>query len=76
MRGNRHLEANGQCEHRAIAILQTVATTFITPIDKEEVGHCRGRLFFKLALSTKMSQMGHYETICILGMCIGNVVQE
>jgi hypothetical protein len=29
-----------------------------------------------LALSTKMSQMGHYETIRILGMCIGNVVHE
>ena len=29
-----------------------------------------------MALSTKTSQLGHYETICILGMCIGNVVQE
>ena len=29
-----------------------------------------------LALSTKMSQLGHYETIHILGMCIGNVVHE
>jgi hypothetical protein len=29
-----------------------------------------------VALSTKMSQLGHYETICILGMCIGNVVHE
>ena len=25
---------------------------------------------------TKMSQLGHYETIRILGMCIGNVVYE
>ena len=30
----------------------------------------------KLALSTKMSQLGHYETIHTLGMCIGNVVHE
>ena len=29
-----------------------------------------------MALSTKMSQLGHYETIRILGMCIGNVVHE
>ena len=26
------------------------------------------------ALSTKLGQLGHYETICILGMRIGNVV--
>ena len=29
-----------------------------------------------VALSTKMSQLGHYETIRILGMCIENVVHE
>ena len=29
-----------------------------------------------MALSTKMSQLDHYETICILRMCIGNVVHE
>ena len=27
-----------------------------------------------MALLTKMSQLGHYETICTLGKCIGNVV--
>ena len=27
-----------------------------------------------MALPTKMSQLGHYDTICTLGTCIGNVV--
>ena len=34
------------------------------------------KLIWLLALSTKMSQLGHYETIHTLGMCIGNVVHE
>ena len=29
-----------------------------------------------MALLTKMSQLGHYETIRTLGTCIGNVVHE
>ena len=28
----------------------------------------------EMALSIKMSQLGHYETILTLGTCIGNVV--
>jgi len=30
----------------------------------------------RVALSTKTSQLGRYETIRILGMCIGNEVHE
>jgi hypothetical protein len=36
----------------------------------------RERRIIPLALSTKMSQLGHYETIRILGICIENVVHE
>ena len=43
--GDSHLGTNCQCEQRAIAVSQMVATAFASPADKKEAGHCRGRLF-------------------------------
>lgn len=42
--GDSHLGAQLQCDHRAIAVLQTVATAVASPVDKE-VGHCQDMLF-------------------------------
>lgn len=44
--GNSHSGGHWQCEHRIIAILQTVATAFTSPANKEEAGHYQDMLFF------------------------------
>ena len=43
--GDMLLGAHLQCEQRAIAVLQTVATTFTSSLDKEEVAYCQDKLF-------------------------------
>ena len=42
--GDSHLGAHLQCEQRAIAVLQMVATAFASLVDKEEVGQCQDML--------------------------------
>ena len=44
---NSHSRAISQCEQRAIASGQAVVTTISSSADREEAGHCQGRLFFQ-----------------------------